>query len=302
MNLTLRQLRVFEAVAEQLSYTRAAELLHLSQPAVSMQVKQLEETIGLPLLEKMGKKVFLTKAGEELHHYAHVIFDQLGEAEEVLESLKGVKTGKLDIAVASTVNYFAPRLLAAFKKRYPGVALTLEVTNRETLLKRLENNERDLVLMGKPPSGQHLASTPFMENQLVVIAPPDHPLAEERDIPLRRLADECFVMREKGSGTRAAMERFFADQGMEIQINMEMTRGEATKQAVRAGMGLGVVSMHTIELELETGRLVALDVEGFPIEKQWYIVHRVGKRLSPAAFAFHDFVLDEAHGLARQRF
>ncbi|GAB6040784.1 LysR family transcriptional regulator [Endothiovibrio diazotrophicus] len=302
MNLTLRQLRVFEAVATQLSYTRAAEQLHLSQPAVSMQVKQLEEMIGLPLLDKVGKKVFLTQAGEELHHYAHAVFDQLEEAEEVLESLKGLKTGRLDIAVASTVNYFAPRLLSAFKQRYPGVTLTLEVTNRRTLIRRLENNERDLVLMGAPPTGLDLEAEPFMENQLVVIAQPDHPLAEEREIPFARLGDECFVMREPGSGTRAAMERHFADHGVEIRINMEMTRGEAIKQAVRAGMGLGVVSTHTIELELETRRLVVLDVEEFPIERQWYIVYRRGKRLSPAALAFHDFVLEEAHDLAGQRF
>jgi len=298
MNLTLRQLKIFQVVAEKLSYTRAAEALHLTQPAVSMQVKQLEEAVGLPLFEQTGKKIHLTGAGEELHHYVWAIFEQLEEAEEVLEALKGVHRGRLEIAVASTVNYFAPRLLAAFQKRYPAVALSLEVSNRETLLKRLEENRCDLVLMGQPPEGHPLEAEPFMENPLVVIAPPDHPLAGERRIPLKRLAEETFVIREPGSGTRIAMERFFSEHALTLRSGMQMTRNEAIKQAVRSGLGVSLVSRHTIELELVTGRLVELDVEDLPIVRHWYLVYRHGKRLSPAALAFHDFVLAESRQLA----
>ena len=292
MNVTFRQLRVFQSVARNLSHTRAAEELHLSQPAVSMQVRQLEDEAGLPLFEKLGKALHLTEAGRELYQYTVTIFSELEDAEAVLESLKGAKTGRLDIAVASTVNYFAPRLLAAFHRRYPGIKLTLEATNRKNLVRMLGNNEKDLVLMGQPPEKLDLEFEPFMENPLVVIAPPEHPLAQEANISLQRLAEEVFVIREPGSGPRAAMERFFAERGVTIRAGMQMTRNEAIKQAVRAGLGMSIVSGLSIELELETGRLVALDVEGFPLRRRWYLVHRRGKRLAPAARAFRDFLLD----------
>lgn len=293
MNLTLRQLKVFESVARLLSFTRAAEELFLSQPAVSIQVKQLEESVGLPLFEHIGKKVHLTEVGREVHQCARAVFQQLEEMEEAVNAMKGVSAGRLDIAVASTVNYFAPRLLAVFSQRYPGVELTLEVTNRENLVRLLEANEKDMVLMGQPPEKLDLEAEPFMENPLVVIAPPGHPLENERSIPPQRLSEEIFVMREPGSGTRLAMERFFQDQGLTIRTGMEMTRNEAIKQAVRSGMGLGVVSMHTIDLELETDSLRVLDVDGLPIPRKWFIVHRRNKRLSPSAQAFRDFVLSD---------
>lgn len=298
MHVTLRQLRVFEAVARHLSYTKAGRELHLSQPAVSMQIRQLEEDIGIPLFEKIGRKVGLTEAGRELFEYSRSIGRSLQEMEEVLESLKGVSRGRLSIAVASTVNYFAPRLLAVFHQRFPGIHLRLDVTNRESLVRALEANSVDMVLMGLPPEEVDVESEAFMENPLVVIAPPDHPLAGERGIPLSRLAGEVFVMREAGSGTRLAMERFFSEHGISLRHGMQMTRNEAIKQSVRAGLGLSVVSLHTIELELETQRLVILDVDGFPIERQWHLVYRRGKRLSPPARAFRDFVVAEARTFA----
>ncbi|KXX65763.1 LysR family transcriptional regulator [Marichromatium gracile] len=298
MHVSLRQLRVFEAVARHLSYTRAAEELHLSQPAVSMQVRQLENAVGLALFERLGKRIELTEAGRELFHYSRAVNRSLQEMEEVLESLKGVNRGRLHLAAASTVNYFAPRLLAVFQRRYPGIALHLDITNRESLVQMLEGNAVDLVLMGRPPERVEVESEPFMENPLVVIAPPEHPLAGVADIPLARLAEEPFVMREPGSGTRQAMERIFAEQGLAIRHGMQMTRNEAVKQAVRSGLGLSVVSLHTIELELETRRLVVLDVEGFPHRRHWFLVYRQGKRLSPAARAFRDFVIAEASGIA----
>ncbi len=249
MHVSLRQLKVFEAVARHLSYTRAAEELHLSQPAVSMQVRQLEEEAGLPLFERLGNRILLTEAGREVYDYGRTINSALQEMEEVLESLKGVSRGRLHLAVASTVNYFAPRLLAIFQQRYPGIGLQLDVTNREQLVRMLYDNAVDLVLMGVPPTDMEVESEAFMENPLVVIAPPDHPLAHARAISPARLVDEIFVMREPGSGTRQTMERFFGERGLTIRHGMQMTRNEAVKQAVRSGLGLSVVSLHTIELE-----------------------------------------------------
>ncbi len=298
MNVSLRQLRVFEAVARLSSYTRAAEELHLSQPAVSMQVRQLEDAVGLALFERVGKSIVLTEAGRETYQYSRSINHSLQEMEEVMEALKGVSRGRLHVAVASTVNYFAPRLLAAFHQRYPGITPKLDVTNRESLVRLLDANTVDIALMGVPPENVEVESEAFLANPLVVIAPPDHPLAGARAIPLTRLAGEIFVMREPGSGTRQAMERFFKESGMAIRHGMQMTRNEAVKQAVRSGLGLSVVSLHTIELELETRRLVVLDVQGFPLDRQWYLVYRSGKRLSPAAGAFRDFVLQEGPAIA----
>lgn len=294
LHVTLRQLKVFEAVARHLSFSRAAEELHLTQPAVSMQIRQLEESVGLPLFEQIGKKIFLTDAGKELNYYSRNIAQQLAEAEAVLAEMKGVKRGKLNISVVSTANYFAPQLLALFCQRNRNVSLSLNVVNREVLLNQLANNEMDLGVMGQPPEGLDIVAEPFMENPLVVIAPPGHPLAGEKNIALSRLARESFIVREPGSGTRSAMERFFQQHGLQLATGMEMSTNEAIKQAVQAGMGLGVVSIHTIALELETRRLVVLDVESFPILRHWYVVHRKGKRLSAVAQAFKDFLLKEA--------
>ena len=291
MNVTFRQLKVFQAVARHLSYTQAAQVLHLSQPAVSMQVKQLEENIGLPLFEHLGKKIYLTDAGREFYRYAQEIGHLLDEAEEIMESLKGIRSGRLAVSVATTANSFATRLLADFSQIYGGITISLDVTNRRSLLDQLQNNETDLVIMGRPPADLNLVTEPFMDNPLVVIAPPTHPLADQANIPMAALQQETFVVRETGSGTRIAMERFFSEQGISLTKGMEMTSNEAIKQAVEAGLGLGIVSVHTLELELETGRLKILDVENFPILRHWYLVYRHGKRLSPVVQAFRDYVL-----------
>lgn len=297
LHLTFRQLNVFEAVARLLSFSRAAEELHLTQPAVSMQIKQLEENVGLPLFEQLGKKIFLTEAGHELYHYSRAIAQQVAEVESVLGELKGVKRGKLKISVASTANYFAPQLLATFSQRFPDVTVSLNVTNRQGLLQQLDNNETDLAIMGQPPDGLDLAAESFLDNPLVVIAPVNHPLARQKNIPLARLQNETFLIREQGSGTRIAMERFFAQRGVKFTAGMEMSSNEAIKQAVQAGLGLGIVSIHTVALELEMKRLAVLDVDAFPIMRHWYVVHRANKRLSGVAQAFKRFLLDEAAGL-----
>ncbi|HED16613.1 MAG TPA: LysR family transcriptional regulator [Gammaproteobacteria bacterium] len=294
MRVTLRQLEVFEAVARLESFTRAAESLHLSQPGVSMQIKQLEERVGLPLFEQMGKTIFLTDAGREIYSYSQRIGNLLDEADTVIEELKGVQSGRLSISVATTASHFATRLLAAFSKRYEGITISLDITNRESLYHQLENNQPDLVIMGQPPDSLEVESVTFMENPLVMIAPPDHLLASEQRLQLTRFGEEHFVVREAGSGTRSAIERFFREHEVNFHTGIEMTSNEAIKQAVEAGLGLGIVSIHTLELELETGRLVILDVEDFPIMRYWHIVQRSGKRLSPVAHAFKQFLLNEA--------
>jgi len=299
LNLTLRQLKVFESAARHLSYTRAAEELHLSQPGVSMQIKQLEEVLGLALFEQIGKKMHLTPAGREIFTYSQTIGHLLDEAEVVVEELKGVQSGRLAISVATTASHFATRLLAAFSQRHEGVTISLDITNRASLRDQLDNNEPDLVIMGQPPEGVDVKSEAFMENPLVIIAPANHPLTKEQNIPLKHFEDEHFVVREAGSGTRSAIRRFFDLHGVSFHTGIEMSSNEAIKQAVEAGLGLGIVSIHTLELELETGRLVILDVEDFPIMRHWHIVQRTGKRLSPVAQAFKQFVLEEAEQFIR---
>lgn len=294
MHLTLRQLTLFESVARHLSYTRAAEELHLSQPAVSMQVRQLEDSAGLPLFEKIGKRLHLTEAGREMFNYARRIAQNLQELDEVMASLKGVQRGHLRLSVATTANSFATRILAAFSQRYQGTTYSLDVTNRKTLLDQLANNETDIVIMGKPPDDMDLVVQPFMENPLVVIAHPDHPLAEYKGaVPLTALQSETFVVRERQSGTRIAMERFFGERGMHLKTGIETTSNSAIKHAVEAGLGLGIVSIHTLDLELQAGALVVLNVEGFPILRHWHLVHLKGKRLPPIAQAFQAFLTGE---------
>ncbi len=297
MHLTLRQLKVFEAVARHLSFRRAAEELHLSQPAVSMQIKQLESNVELPLFDHVGKKVFLTEAGHEMFHYSRAIAGLLDEAEEVIEQLKGARRGKLALSVASTVNYFAPALLGTFCQRFPDITISLDVTNRETLLRQLSENEADLVIMGQPPKGDELEAGAFMDNPLVVIAPPNHPLAGEKNVPMKRLENETFLVRERGSGTRGATERFFGKHGIQLNTGMEISSNEAIKQSVQAGLGLGLLSRDTLEMELALNKLVVLDVVGFPIVRHWYVMHRRAKRLSPVAQAFKQFLLEEANTL-----
>lgn len=294
MHLTLRQLTLFESVARHLSYTRAAEELHLSQPAVSMQVRQLEDSAGLPLFEKMGKRLHLTEAGREMFTYARRIGQELQELDDVMAALKGVQRGHLRLSVATTANSFATRILAAFSHRFEGTTYSLDVTNRKTLLDQLAKNETDIVIMGKPPEDAGLVVQPFMENPLVVIAHPDHPLAShEGSIPLTELQSETFVVRERQSGTRIAMERFFGERGMQLKTGIETTSNSAIKHAVEAGLGLGIVSIHTLDLELEAGALVVLDVEGFPILRHWHLVHSKGKRLPPIAQVFQAFLTGE---------
>jgi len=296
LRLTLRQLDILEAVARCGSFSRASAELHLTQPAVSMQIKQLEESLGLPLFEQIGKRIHLTEAGRETLEASRAVNRELANLEHALADLQGLKGGTLTVSVVSSASYLGARLIAAFRQAHPDVRVSLNAVNRETLLRHLADNSIDLALMGQPPEGLDLEAQPFLDNPLVVIAAPSHPLADEKNIPLQRLAEEPFVGREPGSGTRIAVEKFFEANGLTLKVAMEMNKNEAIKQAVEAGLGVGVVSLHG---ELATRHLRILDVQGFPLLRKWYLVQRQGKRLSTAAQAFAQFVLTEAARIAR---
>lgn len=296
-HVTLRQLRVFEAVARHLSFSRAAAELHLTQPAVSMQVQALEDQAGVPLFEQMGKKVYLTAAGEELLRHARIIGEQLREAEEAIAAIRGLRGGRVSIGVVSTAKYFAPRLLTAFGQRHPEAEIRLGVSNRERIVRQLADNEIDLAIMGSPPKELETVAEAFAEHPLVIVAPPDHPLAAKRRVEPSQLAGETFLIRESGSGTRAAMERFFAERHIALDKTFEMGSNETIKQAVMAGMGLAFISENTIGLELSVGCLVKLRVVGTPVKRYWHVVHRGEKRLLPMAEAFIEFMRKEGPGI-----
>ncbi|HUX72388.1 MAG TPA: LysR family transcriptional regulator [Steroidobacteraceae bacterium] len=296
---TLRQLRVFEAAATLKSFSRAAETLHLTQPGVSMHIKELEGHAGLPLFERVGKKLFVTEAGRELLLRAREIGRALKDAEEALDALNGLRRGRVNLAVVSTAKYFAPRLLARFRKKFPHAEIRLAVNNRTSVIEQLIANEVDLAIMGRSPETLDTIAEPFAENPHVIIAAPDHPLARRRRIAESRVATETFVVREPGSGTRLAMQGFFRDRGLSFHVGMEMASNETIKQAVMAGMGISFISRHTIDLELHTGRLVALDVRGLPVVRHWHVAHLAKKRLPPMAAAFKEFVLGEGRALLR---
>jgi DNA-binding transcriptional LysR family regulator len=287
---TLRQLEVFEAIARLGSFTRAAEELHLTQPTVSMQIKKLTDAVGLPLFEQVGKKVYLTTAGRALQSFSHEIFDHFNRFEILLADLKGLKQGKLRLGVITTAKYFIPRLLGAFCQQYPGIDVSMKVSNRERILERLNNNEDDLYILGQPPEDSDAVAEPFLANPLVVIAPANHPLARVKNIPLKRLAEESFLLRESGSGTRKATEQLFARHKLKIKVRMELGSNEAIKQTVAGGLGVSVLSRHTLSSDMPADQLVILDVEGFPIERHWYVAYSKGKQLSLVANAFLNYL------------
>lgn len=295
---TLRQLKVFAAIARHLSFTRAAEELHLTQPTVSMQIKQLSETVGMPLFEQIGKRIHLTGTGKVLHATCREIFNSIERFEMDVANRKGLKKGHLKLAVITTAKYFVPRALGPFCQRYPGVEMSLKVTNREGILERLANNLDDLYILGQPPDNLEVVHEPFLGNPLVVIARHDHPLAGKRRIALERIAKEPFLMREPGSGTRMAAQRLFDKNRLKINIRMEIGSNEAIKQAIAGGLGISVLSRHTLALEGESGPLAVLDVQGFPIERHWYAVYPAGKQLSVVARAFYDYLLSEGKRVA----
>jgi len=296
MHFTLQQLKLFEAVFRHASYTRAAEEWHLTQPAVSIQIKRLEEQVGIPLFEQVGKKIFPTAAGKTMYEASHDILTRVDELKNEVEALKGEFKGVLQLSVITTSKYFMPHLLGIFLSRYPEVEPRLVFTNRAKIYQRLLNNEDDFVVMGQiPEDQQQLETYPFLENILVPVAHPDHPLATKKNVSLQQLASERFIVREPGSGTRLVFDRLLKKNGLMLEPYMELGSSEAIKQAVMAGLGLAMLSLHSLRLEQAANKLVVLDVEGFPIKRRWYAGHLKGKKLSLVARTFLDFILEESH-------
>ena len=292
---TLHQLNILDAIARHGSFTRAAEELKLTQPTISQQVKQLTKAIGLPLFNQIGngKRFHLTEAGEAVLAASRDIADRVAQLEMHLGDLQGVEKGRLRLSTTTTAKYFVPRLLGPFHKKHPGITLSLEITNQAEVMKRLSNNEDDLYFTGRPPRDLDVEMRPILPNPLVVVANRSHPLAQEKGISLKRLAEEKMIMRESGSGTREIVEQFFVNNRLEVNTIMDLTSNEAIKQAIVGGLGISVLSQHTLALENNESPLVILDVEGFPIQQYWYLVYPSGKQLSVAAQSFMDFLLNE---------
>jgi len=295
-SINLHQLATFRVVAKHCSYARAAEELHFSQPAVSAQIHQLEESMGVKLFDRVGRRTLLTQAGEELYHYSEKIFSLIEETLETMAALRSPHHGRLRVGADTTVGtYMVPKLLGKFHDLYPGVEITLEVVNRNYLVDDLINNRLDMVIMGKIPTEVPVFAAPFAPNELVLIAPPTHRLAGCVNVPFADLAREHFLLREKASGTRAALEEAFQEAGLPLLVSMQVGNNSAIKQGVAAGLGIALISRVAIDIELETRRLVMLDVEGFPIMRQWRLVHLQEKNLSATARAFKDFLLEHVN-------
>ncbi len=294
VHFTWNQLRIFDAVARLSSHTRAAAELHVVQPTISAQIKLLSTAVGMSLFEQIGKKIYLTPAGRELHATCAEMFDCWSRFEMKTADIKGVKTGTLHVAIVTTAKYFIPRLLGPFCRLHPGIDVALEVVNRDQVIERLAANRDDLYIMGVPPDNLPTERHPFLENPLVVIAPGEHPLAGKRRIDLNKLAHEQFIAREPGSGTRIASEKFLASHRIKPRIRMQLGNNEAVKWTVAAGLGIAIVSRHALMMEPMHDRLAVLDVKGFPIRRSWYVVYPAGKKLSVVAKTFFEYLQQEA--------
>ncbi|MDH5326022.1 MAG: LysR substrate-binding domain-containing protein [Gammaproteobacteria bacterium] len=293
--ISFRQLQVFESIARNESFTRAAEELFLTQPTVSMQIKKLQENVGTTLFDHIGKKVFLTETGKELFKSTRGILEHLSYFEMQASDLQGMKAGHLRLAVVTTAKYYAPYKLGLFCQQYPGIEVSLKVTNRERILERLHQNEDDLYIIGQPPEDKNHCFTYLVENPLVVIAAKDYHLTRvQGPLTAKHIATQPFIIRELGSGTRSAVENYFRRCNLSLNIKMELGSNEAIKHAVASGLGVSVVSRHTLSMELRNGPVVELDVDGFPISWPWYIGYPAGKNLSVVAKTFLDFVHKKA--------
>lgn len=297
---TLPQLRVFEASVRLGSFTRAAQELHMAQPTASVQIRKLSETVGFPLFEHVGKRVFLTDAGQRLYKGCQEVFHAFAGLEEMLNDMRELKSGQLQLAVSSTGKHFAPRILGAFTQRYPGIEASLQIHNRDALVRRLRDNADDLYVFADPPGIEDVVTQMLLPNPLVVFARDDHPLTGRKDIAFARLAAEPFLLREEGSGTRRITMKLFQVRGLAPRVRMELGTDEAITEAILAGLGVSIMSRYTLGLEPGPSRLACLDVEGFPLENHWHLAYRQGKQLSAAARAFMDFARAEAKGLVAE--
>ena len=294
---TLKQIQTFLEVARQESVSKAAERLFVTQPAVSMQIRQLEDAFGLPLVEPVGRNIRLTHAGEAFRTHAIAAMGQFKDLEALMAEHVGLKRGRIDLAVVSTSKYFITMLLVRFGRQFQGIDIQLKIDNRENILGLLARNEADLVVMGRAPADLDCVATPFATNPLAIVAAPDHPLVRRKKLPFSALSEHGFVVREQGSGTRAAMERLFADHQTALNVVMEMPSNETIKQAVMAGMGLSFLSLRTVRHELASGHIALVDIEGLPVIGHWYVTHLRPKKLSPAARAFKEFLIEQGGAL-----
>lgn len=292
-HVTVRQLRTFVEVLRCGSFAGAAQALHLTPPAVTLQMRQLEESAGLPLLERSGTRLGATQAGQEVANAAQRVELAISDCAEALSGLRGLKGGRVSIGVVSTAKYFAPHALGAFARAFPSVEIRLEVGNRSMIIAALEANTLDLALTGRPPEHLEVDRAPIGPHPHVIVVRPDHPLAQKRRLAASVLADETFLVREPGSGTRNLMERFFAESRVTPRVGMEMASNETIKQAVMAGLGIAFLSAHTVSAELTDRRLAMLDIAGLPVVRQWFIVRLARRRLLPAAQALRQFLIDE---------
>jgi DNA-binding transcriptional LysR family regulator len=288
---TLHQLQILEAIAKHGSFTRAAEELDLTQPTISQQIKRLTSTIGMPLFEQLGKQVHFTAAGKEVLAASSTISERFARLELVIDELKGLKQGRINLVASTTAKYFVPRLLGTFHRKHPDIELNLQITNQEGVLTRLSKNQDDLYFTGRPPKDLDIKLRPILENPLVVVASSNHPLAKEKYIPIEQLTNEPFIFREVGSGTRLVVEQFLADNRVCVKKVVELSSNEAIKQAIAGELGISVLSQHALALEDSDGLLTILDVEGFPIQRYWYVIYPSGKQLSVAAQTFLDFAI-----------
>lgn len=292
-HITLRQMQIFEAVVRLGGYTRAAKELGLTQPTVSMQMYKLSDILGLELLEQTGRTTHPTSIGSEVYGNIHEILDRLAALGDLADKLKGVIRGQLKISVITTAVYFMPHYMGKFIEAHPQVQPRLTISNRNEAIERLRTNQDDLLIMGKVPDNLPVKAYPFINNEVVVVARPDHPLAKKRNISLQELTKERFLVRESGSGTRRAMHQLMADHGLALTPYMELGNAEAIKQGVMAGLGISVLSRRNLDLELIANRIAILDVVGFPLVRRWYAVHVEGKRLSLVTRTFLDYLLNE---------
>jgi DNA-binding transcriptional LysR family regulator len=299
---TFRQLQIFCAVTRHLSFVRASEELHLSQPAVSMQIKQLEEALGLPLLDRFGKRVALTEAGVRVHEHASRVIGELNDAEQTINQLKGLRGGRITVGMVSTAKYFVPKLLARFTAQHPNLDLRILAGNRGTLNGYLHRNEIDLAVMGRPPRGLEMVTEAFAQHPYVFIGSPDHPCAGADSIDLFELRGETVLLREPDSGTRALSDEYFEKTLFRPKRLIEMDSNEMIKQAVIAGMGVALISLHTLSLELRHRALAILMVQGTPLMRTWHVAHLADKRHSPAARALRDYVIEHGGEFLRTEF
>jgi len=289
---TLHQLKVFETVARHGSFTRAAEELLITQPTVSSQVKHLAKSVGLPLFEQIGKQLYLTDAGQELLATCKDVFERLDNFEMTVADFKGAKQGRLRLAVVTTAKYFIPRLLGSFCQHYPAIDIALQVVNHEQITERMLENKDDLYILSQPPEDIDLCSQSFLDNPLVVIARADHPLAGQKNISIKALNGEPFIMRESGSGTRRAVQALFEKHKVSVRVRLELGSNEAIKQAIAGGLGISVLSQHTLYSEGDSKEFAILDVESFPIQRRWYAAYLHGKQLSVVAQTFLQYLLE----------